>query len=283
MATPGTNRLTLDGIPDDVLERFSGASYSYFTPLPDAVQETKIENGIFDAQIGHGNGVVSNVVVKSGTNSLHGAAYYAFQNTYLDANYYQNVSAHIARPNNQVNQTGIVLDGPIVLPKIYNGRDKAFFMFSAERYATHTPQTFSTRVPTSAELTGDFSGLRPGGFNSSGFCASTGGVQLFVWNSPVDGNGNRTEFFLNNNIVASTFGTAAYTCTGTGPTCVVTKFGVPPEDPRPSTHRRGPGGLHPSPERPGLNGGQFGLPTQLCLRTHLLPEYLSFLHRPFRL
>jgi hypothetical protein len=221
----GHNRLTLDGIPDDAPERFSGASYLDFTPSPDAVQETKIENGIFDAQIGHGNGVVSNVVVKSGTNSLHGAAYYAFQNTYLDANYYQNVANHLARPNNQVNQTGIVLDGPVVLPKLYNGRDKTFFMFSAERYATHTPQTFSTRVPTAAELTGDFSGLCPNGFNSNGFCNS--GVQLFVPNSPVDANNNRTEYFLNNNIVASTFGTAAYTCTGTAPTCVVTSFGAP--------------------------------------------------------
>jgi len=223
----GHNRLTLDGIPDDAPERFSGASYLDFTPSPDAVQETKIENGIFDAQIGHGNGVVSNVVIKNGTNNLHGAAYYAFQNTYLDANYYQNVSAHLARPNNQVNQTGLVLDGPVVLPKLFNGRDKVFFMFSAERYATHTPQTFSTRVPTTAELTGDFSGLCPGGFNANGFCASTGGVQLFVPNSPVDANNNRTEYFLNNNIVASTVGSASYTCTGTGPTCTVTGFNAP--------------------------------------------------------
>jgi len=204
-----------------------GRQLSDFTPSPDAVQETKVENGIFDAQFGHGNGVVTNVVVKNGTNSLHGAAYYAFQNTYLDANYYQNVANHLARPNNQVNQTGLVLDGPVVLPKLYNGRDKVFFMFSAERYATHTPQTFSTRVATAAELTGDFSGLCPNGFNSSGFCASTGGVQLFVPNSPVDANSNRTEFFLNNNIVASTFGTAGYTCTGSGPTCTVTSFGAP--------------------------------------------------------
>ena len=233
----GHNRLTLDGIPDDAPERFSGASYLDFTPSPDAVQETKIENGIFDAQIGHGNGVVSNVVVKNGTNSLHGSAYYVFENTYLDANHYQNASAHTPRPNNQVNQTGIVLDGPVVLPKLYNGRNKTFFMFSVERYATHTPLPSSGdfRVPTTPELTGDFSGLCPGGFNSNGFCASTGGVQLFVPNSPVDANSNRTEYFLNNNIVASTFGTAAYTCTGTGPTCVVTASVLPLPDRRPST------------------------------------------------
>ncbi|MGB3629394.1 MAG: carboxypeptidase-like regulatory domain-containing protein, partial [Terracidiphilus sp.] len=72
----GHNRLTLNGIPDDAPERFSGATYLDFTPSPDAVQEAKIENGIFDAQVGHGDGVLSNVVIKNGTNSLHGSAYY---------------------------------------------------------------------------------------------------------------------------------------------------------------------------------------------------------------
>jgi len=224
----GHNRLTMNGIPNDAPERFSGSSYTNFVPSPDAVQETKVENGIFDAQIGHGNGVVSNVVIKNGANSLHGSAYYVFENTYLDANTWDRNHSGKARPNNQVNQTGLVLSGPIVLPKLYNGRDKAFFMFSTERYATHSPlpPSFSDfRVPTTAETTGDFSGLCPGGFNANGFCASSGGVQLFVPNSPVDANNNRTQYFLNNNIVASTFGTAGYTCTSGS--CTVSSFGAP--------------------------------------------------------
>jgi hypothetical protein len=223
----GHNRLTLDGIPNDAPERFSGATYLDFTPSPDAVQEVKIENGIFDAQIGHGDGVVSNVVIKNGTNILHGSAYYVFENTYLDANTYDRNASGKPRANNQVNQTGLVLNGPVVLPKLYNGRNKTFFMFSAERYATHSPLPYTSdfRVPTSAELGGDFSGLCPGGFNASGFCASTGGVQLFVPNSPVDVNGNRTEYFTNNNIVASSFSAASYTCTSG--TCLVTGFGAP--------------------------------------------------------
>jgi len=225
----GHNRLTLNGIPDDAPERFSGATYLDFTPSPDAVQEAKIENGIFDAQVGHGDGVLSNVVIKNGTNSLHGSAYYVFENTYLDANTYDRNASGKPRANNQVNQTGLVLDGPVVLPKLYNGRNKTFFMFSAERYATHSPNPYTSdfRLPTSAEVGGDFSGLCPNGFNSSGFCASASGVQLFVPNSPVDANGNRTEYFVNNNIVASTFGTAGYTCTGTTSlTCTVTSFGA---------------------------------------------------------
>lgn len=226
----GHNRLTLDGIPNDAPERFSGASYTNFVPSPEAVQEVKVEDGIFDAQIGHGNGVLTNTVVKSGTNSLHGAAYYVFQNTYLDANTFDRNAAKEPRSNNQVNQTGLVMDGPVVLPKLYNGRDRTFFMFSFERYATHTPippsQSFSDfRVPTQAELTGDFSGLCPGGFNSAGFCSSSGGVQLFVPNSPVDANGNRTEYFINNNIAATSLGTASYACTSG--TCTVAGQGAP--------------------------------------------------------
>lgn len=196
----GHNRLTLDGIPNDAAERFSGASYTNFVPSPEAVQETKVENGMFDAQVGHGDGTVTNVVVRTGSNHLHGAAYYVFQNTYLNANTYEKARLGQARNNDQVSQTGLVIDGPVVLPKIYNGRDKTFFMFSFERYATHTAQNYTTRVPTAAELNGDFSGLCSA-FNSNGLCTS--GIQLYVPNSPVDADGNRTQYFPYNNIASA--------------------------------------------------------------------------------
>lgn len=196
----GHNRLLLDGIPNDAAERFSGASYTNFVPSPEAVQETKVENGMFDAQVGHGDGTVTNVVVRTGANKVHGAAYYVFQDTYLNANTYDKAALGQPRNNDQVSQTGLVIDGPVVIPKIYNGRDKTFFMFSFERYATHTALNYTTRVPDAAELAGDFSGLCAS-FNPSGLCTS--GVQLYVPNSPLDANGNRTEYFANNNISAA--------------------------------------------------------------------------------
>ena len=196
----GHNRLTLDGIPNDAAERFSGASYTNFVPSPEAVQETKVQNGMFDAQVGHGDGTVTNVVVRTGSNQLHGAAYYVFQDTYLNANLYEKAGLGQVRNNDQVSQAGLVIDGPVVLPKIYNGRDKTFFMFSFERYATHTAQNYTTRVPTAAELNGDFSGLCSA-FNTAGLCTS--GVQLYVPNSPLDANGNRTQYYANNNIAAA--------------------------------------------------------------------------------
>lgn len=196
----GHNRLTLDGIPNDAAERFSGNTYLNFVPSPEAVQEVKIENGMFDAQIGHGNGTVTNTVVRTGNNNIHGAAYYVFQNTYLDANTYEKAGLGQPRNNNQVSQTGLVIDGPVYIPKLYDGRNKTFFMFAFERYATHTAINYNTRVPTAAELSGDFSGLCSV-FNSSGLCTS--GVQLYVPNSPVDANGNRTQYYANNNIASA--------------------------------------------------------------------------------
>ncbi len=201
----GHNRLTLDGIPDDPPERLSGASYTGFVPSPEAVQEVKVQTSIFDAQIGHGNGTVTNTVVRGGNNRIHGATYYVFQNTYLNANTYEKVPTQHAvtnptpRNNDQISQTGFVLDGPVVIPKLYNGKDKTFFMVAFERYESHTAINYSARVPTLAERTGDFSALCSA-FNTAGLC--TNGIQLYDPLSALDANGNRTVFFPNNNIAA---------------------------------------------------------------------------------
>ena len=123
----GHNRLTLDGIPNDPPERLSGVTYAGFTPSPESVQEVKISQSIFDAQVGHGDGTVTDVILKSGTNSFHGAAYYAIQNTYINANLSQNTHNGVARPNDQLSQTGFVFDGPVVIPHVYDGHDKTHF------------------------------------------------------------------------------------------------------------------------------------------------------------
>ena len=111
----GHNRLTLDGIPDDPAERLSGASYTGFVPSPEAVQEVKLQTALYDAEYGHGNGTVTNTVLRSGSNQYHGAAYYVFRNTYLDANTYERVptqnaagSAATHRVNDQWSQPGFV-------------------------------------------------------------------------------------------------------------------------------------------------------------------------------
>lgn len=203
----GHNRLQLDGIPNDPPERLSGATYAGFTPSPEAVEEVKVQTTFFDAQIGHGNGTITNVVVKNGTNRLHGAAYYVFQNTYLNANTYERVpnqngainpASPTRRNNDQVSQTGAMFSGPVLIPHIYDGRNKTFFMVGFERYASHTAINYQSRVPTAAEAKGDFSALCTGGFDTNGLCTS--GIQLYDPQSAVDVNGNRTAYFANNQI-----------------------------------------------------------------------------------
>jgi hypothetical protein len=196
----GHNRLTLDGIPNDSAERLSGASYTNFVPSPEAVQEVKAQTSIFDAQIGHGNGTVTNTVVRSGNNALHGSVYYVFQNTYLNANTSEKALTNAVRNNDQLSQTGFVLDGPVFIPKIYNGRDKTFFMVAFERYASHSAVNYNSRVPTQQEKSGDFSDLC-NVFNTSGLCTS--GIQIYDPQSPIDSFGNRTQFFANNKIPTS--------------------------------------------------------------------------------
>ena len=207
----GHNRLLLDGIPNDPPERLSGATYAGFTPSPEAVQEVKVQTSFFDAQIGHGNGTVTNTVVKNGTNKLHGAAYYVFQNTYLNANNYERVpnqygainpASPTPRNNDQLSQTGFVVDGPVLIPKIYDGRDKTFFMVAFERYAQHQAGTYNSRVPTQAQRNGDFSALCSA-FNGAGLCTS--GIQIYDPLSPIDALGNRTSYFAGNIIPASRF------------------------------------------------------------------------------
>lgn len=156
----GHDKITIDGIPDDPPERQSGANYTGFVPSPEAVQEVKTQTALYDAQYGHSAGTVLNTVLKTGTNQIHGSAYYVFQNTYLNANTAERARQKLNRANDQWNQPGFVLDGPVYIPKVYNGRDKTFFTVAYERIQNNSPQQNSGRVPTDAERSGDFSALQ---------------------------------------------------------------------------------------------------------------------------
>ena len=110
-----------------------------------------------------------------------------------------NPSAPTHRNNDQLAQTGFVVDGPVFIPKVYDGRNKSFFMLAYEFYQTHQAINYNSRVPTAAERGGDFSALCAA-FNTAGLC--TNGVQIYDPTSPVVGN-VRTAYFANNLIPAN--------------------------------------------------------------------------------
>jgi hypothetical protein len=167
------SEVLLDGSPD--LTLLGALAYS---PSEDSVQEISIRPFDTDASFGHTIGGVINQVTKSGTNSYHGTVYEFSQISNLDANTYFNDRANPV-PKLAVthfNQYGLTFGGPVVLPKLYNGKDKLFYFFAFEGLKDSQPATTTTTVPTAAEEAGDFSQTLaagcPGGYANNPMTAA---------------------------------------------------------------------------------------------------------------
>src|SRR5262245_26640726 len=148
------NQITLDGSPNYAFDFAVG-----FSPPADAVQEFKVQTNVFDAQQGYSAGGTVNVAVKSGTNDPHGSIYYFNRDRSRTANNFFSNRSGQGRPIRTYLRFGGVINGPVAIPKVYNGRDKTFFLFSYERLLDNTaePQLFS--VPTVKMRKGDFTEL----------------------------------------------------------------------------------------------------------------------------
>src|SRR5947209_904103 len=142
----GSNQITLDGSPNYAFDGGVG-----FSPPSDAVEEFKVQTNAFDAQQGYSAGATVNVAVKSGTNNLHGSVYEFNRDRSRTANNFFSNRSGQSRPIRTYNRYGGVVDGPVYIPKLYNGRDKTFFLFSYEHLLDNVaePQVFT--VPTAAE------------------------------------------------------------------------------------------------------------------------------------
>jgi hypothetical protein len=127
----------------------------------EAVQEFKVMTNTFDAQYGRMSGGLVNLVTKFGTNDLHGDVYDILKNRVLDANSWASGLSTPAqtKPIDTQNDFGAIISGPFYIPKLYNGRDKSFFMFNYEGYRWNTGGVGLNGAPTQAMTTGDFSAL----------------------------------------------------------------------------------------------------------------------------
>lgn len=125
-------------------------------PNVSAMQEFKMEVSGFSAETGRMAGGVINMVLKSGTNKYHGDVFEYIRNDIFDARTFFDVTKQPLRRN----QYGATLSGPVRIPKLYNGRDRTFFLFSWEAYREVLGQTQIGRVPTVLERDGDFSQSR---------------------------------------------------------------------------------------------------------------------------
>jgi hypothetical protein len=154
---PEGNNFTLDGLvnTDQAME----------TPAvilsQDAIQEVKVQSGIYPAEYGFSASQV-NIVSKGGTNKLHGTVFESARNNAFDAKPFAQATTYIAdtptaNPVLRLNQFGFVADGPVWLPKIYDGRNKTFWMANYEGWRMNNGARLSESVPNTAALNGDFS------------------------------------------------------------------------------------------------------------------------------
>ncbi len=178
------NELLVDGAPDTT--RNSRTAYN---PPVDSVEEVRVHAFEADAAYGHTGGGTVNVVLRSGTNKIHGTAYEFNQVSALAATPFFTNKAGLLKPVTRYNQFGANGGGPIWIPKLFDGRNRVFWYFAWEGINDSFPEPLTTTVPTAAERTGDFSALLKAGSNYQIYDPLTGVVEgSRIRRQPFNGN-----------------------------------------------------------------------------------------------
>jgi hypothetical protein len=114
---PNRGDVTIDGAPSTSVANAFEVTASYVPPT-DIIQEVKVQTATFDAQFGNTEGSVTNIAIKSGTNDLHGSAYWVKMPSSLSANDYYSNRIGTPRPEIPYDRPGYTVTGPVYLPKI---------------------------------------------------------------------------------------------------------------------------------------------------------------------
>src|SRR6185295_4425964 len=122
------------------------------------IEEAKVITTVLPAEYGHSAGGAIVIVKKSGTNQLHGGGGTLFRERPMQHRRFMQ-PARFEQTGNSLHfyQPDFYLCGPVYLPKIYDGRNKTFFMFAGQYLMERQGEQFTWNVPTPAELNGDFS------------------------------------------------------------------------------------------------------------------------------
>ncbi len=166
-----TADVLMDGVTTTNFEQNSGILYPLYTPSVDAVEEFVVQESNFSAEYGFTGATVVNMVIRSGSNQLHGSAYDFLRNQVMDSNNFFNNAAGLSIPPLKKNNFGGTVGGPI-------RHDKTFFFFDYDGTRQATLSTFTSGVPSAAERTGNFGelcGLAGGSFSPNGLCSASAG------------------------------------------------------------------------------------------------------------
>jgi len=174
--TPGgAAGVLIDGMTN--LAGFLPGDFGEASISPEAIQELNVFTGNVSAEMGRQSGGTMNFTLKSGTNQPHGTAFYYLRNEVFNANDWNNNlriaqdpnftnpgTATFKRPKDRRKDYGASFGGPVYIPKIYDGRNKTFFYFTAERFnnATKGPGNLNWTVPQPEMWQGNLSRLLTG-------------------------------------------------------------------------------------------------------------------------
>ncbi|MBI2686327.1 MAG: TonB-dependent receptor [Acidobacteria bacterium] len=128
-------------------------------PALESVQEFRVLTNIFDAQYGRTGGGIITTTTKSGTNQFHGAVFDRYFDQRLGANSWANNRNNVARPDNTYHNYGFQTNGPVRIPKIFDGRNRLFYMISYDASPSNSLYTTQWTTPLPEMKTGDFSNL----------------------------------------------------------------------------------------------------------------------------
>ncbi len=128
-------------------------------PSIDAIQEIKVLTSNYGAEYPSMGNATTIVTTRSGTDALHGNLYEFFRNEALNAKGYFDVTR--GAPLYRRNDFGGTIGGPIVIPRLYNGKGKTHFFFSEEARLEKSPTAYRQGVPSAAERNGDFNDVCP--------------------------------------------------------------------------------------------------------------------------
>jgi hypothetical protein len=172
VSVAGGRATTVDYNVDGVSNEGKGGTVS-FVPPPDMVQEVRIETTSYDAAVGHGGAGTVNIALRSGTNALHGSLGASVssgpmitRNWFTDNFIYDPATGPITPEKIKANtpasrwlRESATVGGPVYIPKIYDGRNKTFWMFGYQSHSRSKAVATVNTVPTEAQKNGDFSAL----------------------------------------------------------------------------------------------------------------------------
>lgn len=146
------NHFTLDGVENTNVE----ANTYVFLPSIDALQEFKVQTGVYPAEFGRAAAQI-NVSTKSGGNQYHGTLFEFLRNNKFDATNYAFTTFRPAQDPFRWNQYGFTLGGPVTIPKLLDGRNRLFFLSNFDGFRDRKQVRTVANVASVAMRQGDFS------------------------------------------------------------------------------------------------------------------------------